>query len=89
MVKKRGMLYVTDKTKEKLVATKKEKGITLQIVVDEILQDIVDGDYDELEKPEQDNRVAHDFELGQKARTKAKSLGYTLPELLNEIVQDD
>ncbi|MDN6181970.1 MAG: hypothetical protein L0I92_04410 [Staphylococcus equorum] len=89
MVKKRGMLYVTDKTKEKLVATKKEKGITLQIVVDEILQDIVDGDYDELKKPEQDNRVAHDFELGQKARTKAKSLGYTLPELLNEIVQDD
>lgn len=89
MVKKRGMLYVTDKTKEKLVATKKEKGITLQIVVDEVLQDIVDGDYDELKKPEQDNRVAHDFELGQKARTKAKSLGYTLPELLNEIVQDD
>ena len=89
MGKKRGMLYVTDKTKEKLVATKKEKGITLQIVVDEILQDIIDGDYDDLKKPEQDNRVAHDFELGQKARTKAKSLGYTLPELLNEIVQDD
>lgn len=89
MVKKRGMLYVTDKTKEKLVATKKEKGITLQIVVDEILQDIIDGDYDDLKKPEQNNRVAHDFELGQKARTKAKSLGYTLPELLNEIVQDD
>lgn len=89
MVKKRGMLYVTDNAKEKLVTTKKEKGITLQIVVDEILQDIIDGDYDDLKKPEQNNRVAHDFELGQKARIKAKSLGYTLPELLNEIVQDD
>lgn len=89
MVKKRGMLYVTDKAKEKLVTTKKEKGITLQIVVDEILQDIIDGDYDDLKKPEQNNRVAHDFELGQKARIKAKSLGYTLPELLNEIVQNN
>lgn len=89
MVKKRGMLYVTDKAKEKLVATKKEKNITLQIVVDEILQDIIDGDYDDLKKPEQNNRVAHDFELGRKARIKAKSLGYTLPELLNEIVENN
>lgn len=89
MVKKRGMLFVTDNVREKLVATKKEKGITLQTVVDEVLQNIIDGDYDELEKPEQNNRVAHDFDLGQKARAKAKSLGYTLPELLNEIVQDN
>lgn len=89
MVKKRGMLYVTNDVKETLVATKKEKDITLQIVVDEILQDIIDGDYDELKKPEQDKRVAHDFDLGQKARIKAKSLGYTLPELLNKIVQND
>lgn len=89
MGKKRGMLYVTNEVKDELIETKKEKNITLQIVVDEILQDIVDGDYDELKKPEQDNRVAHDFELGQKARTKAKSLGYTLPELLNEIVQNN
>ena len=40
MGKKRGMLYVTNEVKDELIETKKEKGITLQIVVDEILQDI-------------------------------------------------
>jgi len=89
MVKKRGMLFVTNDAKEKLVKAKKENNVTLQVVVDEILQDIINGDYDELKKPEQDNRVAHDFDLGQKARIKAKSLGYTLPELLNEIVENN